>query len=44
VWYAEQLATIHVPYQIVKCPELQQAARSIGERLRAAAAAQDPNS
>jgi predicted DNA-binding transcriptional regulator YafY len=37
VWYAEQLATIPAAYQIVKCPELQQAARVLGRRLLAAA-------
>jgi predicted DNA-binding transcriptional regulator YafY len=39
-WYAEQLATIRAPYRIVKCPEVQEAARLIGERLRTAASAQ----
>jgi predicted DNA-binding transcriptional regulator YafY len=37
VWYAEQLATLRAPYRIVRCPELQVAARAIGERLLAAA-------
>jgi predicted DNA-binding transcriptional regulator YafY len=36
-WYAEHLAVIPAPYQIVKCPELQQTARVIGQRLLAAA-------
>ena len=36
VWYAEQLATIPASYRIVKCPELQQAARVLGQRLLAA--------
>jgi predicted DNA-binding transcriptional regulator YafY len=35
-WYAEQLAVIPAPYRIVKCPELQDAARAIGQRLLAA--------
>jgi predicted DNA-binding transcriptional regulator YafY len=35
-WYAEQLTTIQAPYRIVKCPELQEAARIIGQRLLAA--------
>lgn len=35
-WYAEQLAVIPVPYRIVRCPELQQAARVLGQRLLAA--------
>ncbi len=37
VWYAEQLAGIPVPYRIVGCPELQLAARTLGQRLLAAA-------
>jgi predicted DNA-binding transcriptional regulator YafY len=36
VWYAEQLTAIPAPYRIVKCPELQEAARIIGRRLLAA--------
>jgi predicted DNA-binding transcriptional regulator YafY len=36
-WYAEQLATIPAAYRIVKCPELQQAARVLGQRMLAAA-------
>ncbi|HEY7176276.1 MAG TPA: WYL domain-containing protein [Micromonosporaceae bacterium] len=36
-WYAEQLTSIWVPYRIVKCPEIRDAARSIGRRLIAAA-------
>lgn len=32
-WYAEQLTTIRAPYRIVKCPELREAARVIGQRL-----------
>jgi predicted DNA-binding transcriptional regulator YafY len=36
-WYAEQLTMIRAPYRILQCPELQQAARVIGERLVAAA-------
>lgn len=36
VWYAEQLTAIRAPYRIVKCPELQEAARIIGQRLLAA--------
>jgi predicted DNA-binding transcriptional regulator YafY len=36
-WYAEHLAVIPASYQIVKCPELQQTARVIGQRLLAAA-------
>lgn len=35
-WYAEQLAALHTPYRIVRCPELQEAARRIGQRLLAA--------
>jgi predicted DNA-binding transcriptional regulator YafY len=36
-WYAEQLAMIPAPYQIVQCPEIQAAARVLGQRLLAAA-------
>jgi predicted DNA-binding transcriptional regulator YafY len=36
VWYAEQLATIPASYRIVRCPELQEAARILGQRLLAA--------
>jgi predicted DNA-binding transcriptional regulator YafY len=36
VWYAEQLAAIPASYRIVRCPELQQAARVLGQRLLAA--------
>jgi predicted DNA-binding transcriptional regulator YafY len=36
VWYAERLAPIPAPYRIVKCPELQAAARKLGQRLLAA--------
>ncbi|MEY9876142.1 putative DNA-binding transcriptional regulator YafY [Streptacidiphilus sp. MAP12-33] len=35
-WYAEQLATIPAPYRIIGCPEIQQAARLLGQRLLAA--------
>jgi predicted DNA-binding transcriptional regulator YafY len=38
VWYAEQLASIPAPYRIVKCPEVRQAVRALGQRLLAAAA------
>jgi predicted DNA-binding transcriptional regulator YafY len=43
-WYAEQLAAVPAPYRIVRCPELQSAARLIGERLLAAGAGQPPPS
>lgn len=33
VWYAEQLARTPASYQIVRCPELQEAARVLGQRL-----------
>jgi predicted DNA-binding transcriptional regulator YafY len=36
VWYAEQLAAIPASYRIVRSPELQQAARVLGQRLLAA--------
>ena len=35
-WYAVQLAAIPAPYRIVGCPELQEAARVLGQRLLAA--------
>jgi predicted DNA-binding transcriptional regulator YafY len=35
-WYAGQLVAIPAAYRIVRCPELQQAARLVGERLLAA--------
>jgi hypothetical protein len=37
MWYAEQLVTIPATYQIVKCPELQNAAGILGRRLVGAA-------
>jgi predicted DNA-binding transcriptional regulator YafY len=37
VWYAEQLAATPASYTIVRCPELREAARVIGQRLLAAA-------
>lgn len=36
-WYVQQLAAVPVPYRIVGCPELQEAARALGRRLLAAA-------
>ncbi|NEK85819.1 WYL domain-containing protein [Blastococcus saxobsidens] len=36
VWYAEQLVVLPVPYRIVRCPELREAARELGRRLAAA--------
>jgi predicted DNA-binding transcriptional regulator YafY len=35
-WYAEQLVVIPTPFRIVGCPELQDAARALGQRLLAA--------
>jgi predicted DNA-binding transcriptional regulator YafY len=43
VWYAEQLAAIPASYRIVRCPELQQAARVLGQRLLAAGAGPLPD-
>jgi predicted DNA-binding transcriptional regulator YafY len=40
-WYAEQLATLPAPYRIVKCPELLDATRRLGERLLEATGARD---
>ncbi|MGH3645790.1 MAG: helix-turn-helix transcriptional regulator [Micromonosporaceae bacterium] len=37
IWYAEQLAAIPASYRIMRCPELQEAARILGQRLLAAA-------
>jgi predicted DNA-binding transcriptional regulator YafY len=39
VWYAERLAAIPAAYSIVRCPELQDAVRLLGERLLAASGA-----
>jgi predicted DNA-binding transcriptional regulator YafY len=39
VWYAEQLTAIPTSYRIAKCPELQRAARVLGQRLLAASGA-----
>jgi predicted DNA-binding transcriptional regulator YafY len=36
-WYAEQLATLPAPYRILRCPELQQTTRALGQRFLAAA-------
>ena len=36
IWYAEQLARIPASYRIVGCPELQESARALGQRLLAA--------
>jgi len=36
VWYAEQLAAVPASYRIVRCPELQEAARVLGQRLLSA--------
>jgi len=38
-WYVEQLAALPAPFRIVKCAELQDAARALGQRLLAAGAA-----
>jgi predicted DNA-binding transcriptional regulator YafY len=35
-WYVEQLAAVPTPYRIVRCPEVQEAARVVGRRLLAA--------
>jgi predicted DNA-binding transcriptional regulator YafY len=36
VWYAERLVMVPAGYRILRCPELQEAARSLGQRLLAA--------
>lgn len=43
VWYAEQLAAVPAAYRIVRCPELQDAARALGQRLLAAAESPPPS-
>ncbi len=43
-WYAGQLAALPVSYQIVKCPELQSAARTLGQRALAASVLPSPTS
>ncbi len=35
-WYAEQLVALPAPYRIIRCPELQEAARVLGHRLHSA--------
>jgi hypothetical protein len=35
-WYARQLTPIPAQYRIVRCPELAEAARVLGQRLLAA--------
>ena len=41
-WYAMQLAALPMPYRILKCPDLKQAARDLGQRLLAAAERTSP--
>jgi len=36
MWYTRQLAAIPASYRIIRCPELQEAARALGQRLLAA--------
>jgi predicted DNA-binding transcriptional regulator YafY len=42
VWYAEQLAVVPATYRILKCPELQRAARTLGHRMLAASEGSRP--
>lgn len=35
-WYAQQLAAVPAAYRVVRCPEVQEAARVLGQRLLAA--------
>jgi predicted DNA-binding transcriptional regulator YafY len=42
VWYAEQLAAVPASYRILKCPELQHAARTLGHRMVAASEGSRP--
>src|SRR6478672_8956546 len=37
VWYAQQLTPVPAAYRVVRCPELQEAAHVLGQRLLAAA-------
>jgi len=37
VWYAQQLTAVPAAYRVVRCPELQEAAHVLGQRLLAAA-------
>ncbi|GAA1250092.1 helix-turn-helix transcriptional regulator [Oryzihumus leptocrescens] len=37
LWYAQQLAAVPAAYRVVSCPEVQEAARFLGQRLLAAA-------
>lgn len=37
VWYAQQLTAVPAAYRVVRCPEVQEAARVLGQRLLAAA-------
>ncbi len=41
-WYAERLAAIPASYRIVRCPELRDASRLIGQRLIAASESHEP--
>ena len=42
-WYARQLTPIPAPYRIVRCPELAEAARVLGQRLLAAGSLNHPH-
>ncbi len=42
VWYAERLAAIPASYRILRCPELQEAARVLGQRLLTAGECRRP--
>jgi predicted DNA-binding transcriptional regulator YafY len=42
-WYAQQLASVPAPYRIVRCRELQEAARRLGTRMLTAAEAAGPS-
>jgi predicted DNA-binding transcriptional regulator YafY len=42
VWYAEQLAVIRASFRIVRCPEIQEAARALGQRVLASAESPPP--
>lgn len=42
-WYAEHLARVPAPYRIVRCPELRDAVRAVGERMLDAAGRGEPS-
>jgi predicted DNA-binding transcriptional regulator YafY len=43
IWYAEQLARVPAPFRIVRCPELQETSRALGQRLLTAGGSPSPS-